>query len=552
MNTEFFIARKVNKNVVDGKKVSQPIVKISIICIAIAMLVNIITLAVVKGFQDEVRNKVIGFGSHAIITKSGENSIFESEPILKQQSFYPSLKKEPYLQHIQPVAYKPVVLQSDTKGNYNQEIEGVLMKGIDETYDWEFIKKHLKSGRIPKITSSNTSDELLISQKIAARLNYKVGDKVRAFFVKNKPVKKIFKLVGIYETGFEEMDKQLIFCDIKTIQQLNDWGIQTTINVHDTLKNSGLVISAETNGGNGKYRYDWGSGYEKYGGFTLHSLKDTVIRVIVSDYWMFIDGQNEETAIPDTSYLSIKVHGSGVIPSNFKLNSDGTVQKEYLDEVGFHYFIPTTGSGKLEVKVTPGKGSFQKYVGAFECTVKDWDKLDESIDQIRKKVILSENNTLLEVTSIVQNQSDLFVWLSFLDINVWIIISLMILIGIINMGSALLVMILVKTNFIGLLKALGANDWTIRKIFLYQASFLILKGMLWGNGIGILFCLLQQKFKFLSLNPEVYYLDAVPIHMSLGSILLLNVGTLVVCLAALIIPSYVITRIAPAKSIKFN
>ncbi len=552
MNTEFFIARKVNKNVVDGKKVSQPIVKISIICIAIAMLVNIITLAVVKGFQDEVRNKVIGFGSHAIITKSGENSIFESEPILKQQSFYQSLKKESYLQHIQPVAYKPVVLQSDSKGTYNQEIEGVLMKGIDETYDWDFIKKHLKSGRIPTITSSTTSDELLISQKIASRLNYKVGDKVRAFFVKNKPVKKIFKLVGIYETGFEEMDKQLIFCDIKTIQQLNDWGIQTTINLHDTLRNGGLVISAETNGGNGKYRYDWGIGYEKYGGFTLHTLQDTIIRVIVSDYWMFIDGENEETAIPDTSYLTIKVHGIGVTPSNFKLNSDGTVQKEYLDDLGFHYFIPTNGRGKLEVKITPGKGSFQKYVGAFECTVKDWDKLDETIDKIRKQVILTEKNNLLEVTSIVENQSDLFVWLSFLDINVWIIICLMILIGIINMGSALLVMILVKTNFIGLLKALGTNDWTIRKIFLYQASFLILKGMLWGNGIGIVFCLLQQKFKFLSLNAEVYYLDAVPIHLSVGSIILLNVGTLFVCLIALIIPSYVITRIAPAKSIKFN
>lgn len=552
MNTEFFIARKVSKNVVDGKKVSQPIVKISIVCIAIAMLVNIITLAVVKGFQNEVRNKVIGFGSHAIITKSGENSIFESEPILKQQSFFQSLKKENYLHHIQPVAYKPVVLQSDAKGNYNQEIEGVLMKGIDETYDWEFIKKHLKSGRIPNITSSATSDELLISQKIASRLNYKVGDNVRAFFVKNKPVKKIFKLVGIYETGFEEMDKQLIFCDIKTIQQLNDWGIQTTINVHDTLKNGGLVISAETNGGNGKYRYDWGIGFEKYGGFTLHSLEDTNIRVIVSDYWMFVDGHNEETAIPDTSYISIKVHGSGVTPSNLKLNEDGTVQKDYIDELGFHYYIPTNGTGKLEVKIIPGKGSFQKYVGAFECTVKDWDKLDESIDQIRKKVILSEKNTLLEVTSIVENQADLFVWLSFLDINVWIIICLMILIGIINMGSALLVMILVKTNFIGLLKALGSDDWMIRKIFLYQAFFLILKGMLWGNGIGIVFCLLQQKFKFLSLNPEVYYLDAVPIHISIGSIVLLNIGTLLVCLAALIIPSYVITRIAPAKSIKFN
>jgi lipoprotein-releasing system permease protein len=516
------------------------------------MLVNIITLAVVKGFQDEVRNKVIGFGSHAIITKSGENSIFESEPILKAQSFYSSLKKEPYLRHIQPVAYKPVVLQSDRKGTTTQEIEGVLVKGIDETYDWDFIKKHLKSGRIPHIESSTTSDELMISQKIANRLNYKIGDKVRAFFVKNKPVKKIFKLVGIYETGFDEMDKQLIFCDIKNIQQLNDWGIQTTINLHDTLKNGGVVISAETNGGNGKYRYNWGTGFEKYGGFTLHSLKDTVIRVIVSDYWMFIDGQNEETSIPDTSYLSIKVQGTSVTPSKFLKNSDGTIQKEYLDELGFHYYIPTATSDKVEVKVTPGKGSFQKYVGAFECTVKEWDKLDESIENIRRKVILSERNTLLEVTSIVDNQADLFVWLSFLDINVWIIICLMVLIGVINMGSALLVMILVKTNFIGLLKALGANDWTIRKIFLYQASFLILKGMLWGNGIGIVFCLLQQKFKFLSLNPEVYYLDAVPINIGLGSILLLNVGTLLVCLAALIIPSYVITRIAPAKSIKFN
>lgn len=552
MNTEFFIARKVNKNVVEGKKVSQPIVKISIICIAIAMLVNIITLAVVKGFQDEVRNKVIGFGSHAIITKSGENSIFESEPILKEQSFYSSLKKEPYLKHIQPVAYKPVVIQSDTKGTTSQEIEGVLVKGIDETYDWDFIKKHLKSGRIPNITSSATSDELLISQKIASRLNYKVGDKVRAFFVKNKPVKKIFKLVGIYETGFDEMDKQLIFCDIKNIQQLNDWGIQTTINLHDTLKNGGVVISAETNGGNGKYRYNWGTGFERYGGFTLHTLKDTVIRVIVSDYWMFIDGQNEQTSIPDTSYLSIKVHGNSVTPSKFLRNSDGTMQKEYLDELGFHYFIPTTSSDKIEVKVTPGKGSFQKYVGAFECTVKEWDKLEESIEKIRKKVILSERNALLEVTSIVENQADLFVWLSFLDVNVWIIISLMVLIGIINMGSALLVMILVKTNFIGLLKALGTNDWSIRKIFLYQSFFLILKGMFWGNGIGIAFCLLQLKFKFLSLNPEVYYLDAVPIDISLGSILLLNIGTLLVCLAALIIPSYVITRIAPAKSIKFN
>jgi lipoprotein-releasing system permease protein len=120
------------------------------------------------------------------------------------------------------------------------------------------------------------------------------------------------------------------------------------------------------------------------------------------------------------------------------------------------------------------------------------------------------------------------------------------------MGSALLVMILVKTNFIGMLKALGAKNWSIRKIFLYQAGFLILRGMFWGNLIGIGLCLLQKYFHVLKLNPEVYYLNAVPIDINIFSILILNAATLIVCLLALIIPSYVITRISPVKAIRFN
>ena len=128
----------------------------------------------------------------------------------------------------------------------------------------------------------------------------------------------------------------------------------------------------------------------------------------------------------------------------------------------------------------------------------------------------------------------------------------MLLIGIINMGSALLVMILLRTSFIGLLKSIGASSWSIRKIFLYQVSFLILKGMFWGNLIGIGFCFLQDYFKIIKLNPEVYYLIAVPIELNISSILLINLATLIVCLLAMIIPSYVITRISPSKSIKFS
>ena len=155
-------------------------------------------------------------------------------------------------------------------------------------------------------------------------------------------------------------------------------------------------------------------------------------------------------------------------------------------------------------------------------------------------------------TSIKNNQREIFVWLDFLDINVVIILVLMILIGIINMGSALLVLILIRSNFIGMMKAMGATNWCIRKIFLIQATFLISRGMLWGNIIGVGICLAQKYFGIFKLNPEVYYLSEVPIELTLSHWLILNLGTLLVCVLALILPSIVITRISPVKAIKFD
>ena len=516
------------------------------------MLVNLITVAVVTGFQKEVRDKVIGFGAHAVVTKSGEASIFESDPILKDQFFYPTLELSPEVKHIQAVAYKPALLQSDANGKAVQEIQGIMMKGVDDRYDWAFFKQHLTAGRVPRILKKTISNEIIISKKIAKDLNYKVGDDARTFFVKNKPIKKMFKIVGIFETGLEDFDREMVLGDIRQIQKLNDWGIQASIIVADTLVNGHLIIEGEVVGGNGNYRFDWGKGYENYKGFTFFPKKDTVIRLIASDYWMFLDGEGEQTSVPDTAYLKVTISGDKTSLFPYELNSDQKIEKKYLDNEGYKFEI-SAGPKKIKFEKMDGKGSFEKYVGAFEFILRDWSLLEQDVKFLKKQIQFQQpSNEDLRVTSIIDSQSDIFVWLGFLDINVYIILVLMIIIGVINMGSALLVMILVKTNFIGMMKALGAKNWSIRKIFLYQAGFLILRGMFWGNLIGIGLCLLQKYFHLVKLNPEVYYLNAVPIDMNILAILTLNVCTLLVCVLALIIPSYVITRISPVKAIRFN
>ncbi len=516
------------------------------------MLVNIITVAVVTGFQKEVRDKVIGFGAHAVVTKSGEASIFESNPILKNQFFYPMLINTDEVVHIQPVAYKPALLQSDAVGDAQQEIQGIMMKGVDETYNWDFFRQNLVAGRIPKIRKDSISDEIIISRKVAKDLNYKVGDKARTFFVKNKPVKKMFEIVGIFETGLEDFDREMVLGDIKQIQKLNDWGIQAAIQIADTLGNGHLIVKGDVIGGNGNYRFDWGKGYENYQGFSYFPNKDTVIRLIASDYWMYLDGEGEETTIPDTAYLKVTISGDKSSLYPYDLDREGKIAKKYLDDEGYKFEI-TAGPKKITFEKIDGKGSFENYVGAFEFTLRDWDRLQQDVKFLRKQIQFQDpSGEDLRVTSIVDSQSDIFTWLGFLDINVWIILVLMIIIGVINMGSALLVMILVKTNFIGMMKAIGAKNWSIRKIFLYQAGFLILRGMFWGNLIGIGLCVIQKYFQIIKLNPEVYYLNAVPIDLNIFSILLLNAATLLVCILALIIPSYVITRISPVKAIRFN
>ena len=186
-------------------------------------------------------------------------------------------------------------------------------------------------------------------------------------------------------------------------------------------------------------------------------------------------------------------------------------------------------------------------VGGFEIQLTNFDDLDEITDEVYN---LTPYN--LNAQSIKEKTPQIFNWLDLQDVNVQVILILMLIVGVINMITALLILILERTKTIGILKALGATNWSVRKIFLYSAVNLIVKGLLVGNAIALSFAFLQKKFSLISLDPATYYMDTVPINFDLTYILLLNIGTVVVCYLVLIVPSVIITKITAIKAISFE
>ena len=186
-------------------------------------------------------------------------------------------------------------------------------------------------------------------------------------------------------------------------------------------------------------------------------------------------------------------------------------------------------------------------VGAFEVFVKDFNNIKTTGDQIYE-----QTSSSLDTKTIVEKYSYIFDWLQLFDFNIIVILAVMILVATINMVVALLVLILERTQMIGILKALGANNWTVRKIFLYNAFYLIIRGLFWGNLIGISILLIQQQFGVVQLNPENYYVNQAPVYINWGYVILLNLMTITVCFVVLLIPSYIITKISPVKAIRFD
>ncbi|UMB54309.1 ABC transporter permease [Lutibacter sp. A64] len=186
-------------------------------------------------------------------------------------------------------------------------------------------------------------------------------------------------------------------------------------------------------------------------------------------------------------------------------------------------------------------------VGGFEVLIANFDEINLKSNQIYK-----ETASTLNSQSIIEKYPGIFEWISLFDNNIYLIIIIMVLVAGINMITALLVLILERTQMIGILKALGSTNVGIRKVFLYNAGYLILKGLFWGNLIGLSILLAQKYFGFITLNSETYYVSEAPVYLDVGYIILLNICTLLLCLLMLIVPTLLITKIDPVKSIKFE
>jgi len=193
-------------------------------------------------------------------------------------------------------------------------------------------------------------------------------------------------------------------------------------------------------------------------------------------------------------------------------------------------------------------------ISGLEVTIDDFSQLDGMTETVKDIAgfSFSSEGTKLRIQNIKEKYPQIFDWLNLTDMNVWVILIIITLVAGFNMVSGLLILILERTNMIGILKAVGTNNWSIRKIFLYQSGFLITKGLIWGNIIGIAICILQSQFQIIKLDPASYYLEAVPINLKLWHILALNVASLIITVLMLVVPSYIISRLSPERTIRFN
>ncbi|MCD7976178.1 MAG: ABC transporter permease [Tannerellaceae bacterium] len=414
MNFELFIAKKIHFSKEGDKQVTPPAVRIAMVGIALGLAVMILSVAIIIGFKKEIRNKVIGFGSHIQISNFDNNTSYETAPIAISDELLEELHSYPGIRHIEKFATKPGILKTEV------DFQGIILKGIAEDFDWSFFQENLKEGEIFTIDPENTGTSVIISQYLSNLLQLKTGDSFLTYFVQEEIRARRFTISGIYETGFLDYDKLFVIGDIKQIRRLNGWE------------------------------------------------KDEV-----SGLELLVDNYNR---------------------------LDDITEDLYFDMV---------------------------------------EKTDR-------------NGNSFYVRSIKELNPMIFNWLEVLDMNVVIILILMLAVAGFTMISGLLIIILERTNMIGILKALGENNTSIRKIFLYVSFFLIGKGMLWGNVIGISLCFIQSEFQILTLDPSTYYLNAVPVDLNILSLILLNIGTLTASMLMMLGPSYLITKIDPARSIRFE
>ena len=415
MNFERFIAKRIYATTDGKRQISRPAIRIALIGIMIGMAVMIVSIAVVMGFKSEVSSKVVGFGSHLQVVSVTLDQDRQLMPVLTTDSLERVVKRNPQVSHVQRYTTKMGMLKT------SDDFRGIQFKGVGEEYDMSFFKQYLKDGDIPVFSSKESTNQLLVSQRIASDLHIKTGDKVYAYFVNEKGMRaRRFTVCGIYETHLSEYDRNTVLTDIYTIRKLNNW---------DDDQSSG-----------------------------------------------------------------------------------------------------------------------------FEITIKQFENLDKVTDELGNKInkVYDKNGCMYGVFNIRQLAPNIFAWLGVLDMNVIMILVLMICVASFTVMSGLLIIMLERINMIGILKSLGATNFSVRKIFVNFSVMLVGRGMLWGNIIGLLICFIQSQFHVVRLDPSVYYLDAVPIKYDWLLFILVNAITLIISFVVVFGSSYLMSISKPARTMRFD
>lgn len=531
MGFPHFIARRILSDKDRQDRLSRPIVVIAVLGVIIGMAVMILTVGISTGFQREVRAKVTGAGSHIEIVPLAHADTRESERMRIDQPFYPWLDTVTGVRHISVFALKPGIVETD------DEIQGVVVKGVGADHDWSFLGEHMIDGEVLSIPDTAGYATTVISSWLARRLRQGVGDTVTIYLIRGREEirPRRFKVKGVYETGIEKIDHQVVFVDIAHIQRFAQWGLQAEISVGPVENGRFVELEGRAFGGEREFTFDWPGTDLKGPGPHRLQLWD----------WHNPDTRPEEFGRPphDTSFTLIVSDDEGTIPDTARVRIVPDLTFSITHSLGTDQVVE-----RIRVERSGSMGSYAKYCGGFEVALDDYHDL-LAVDDLIYTGYLDETQRTITVQ---QKFPEIFAWLDLLDTNVVVVIVLMVIVAIINMTSALLIIILERTNMIGVLKALGTGNGAIRRIFLIDAAYILGTGILLGDVLGVGLALLQRATGLVRLPVESYYVDAVPVALDAAPIILLNAGTLLVCVLALIIPSMMVSRIAPAKAIRFE
>lgn len=446
MNLSYFIFKRINRKNKTG--FSAAIHNIAVVSIGIGLGAAILSFLIMKGFQDTVKNKIFGFSGHLLVTKYSDNNSTEETPIDFHIDVYDHVDEYPFISHIQEFAHKPGLVKTDN------EVLGVVVKGVGRSFDQQAFQSSMIEGRFISFPDSAYANEVVISRTIADKVNAKVGDAIIVHFFQNPPRLRKLTITGIYETNLAEyFDTRIIICDIRMIQQLNDWS--------DSIA----------------------------GGLEVFLNFDPTVPVV----------------------------------------ADGEIRPE--DEFDAEFY------GE------PEQGTIAEF---FE-----FDFVSKRINEAKQEVALRMDYDL-NVERVSDRYIHVFDWLKLLSRQVNILLIIILTVISLNMISIILILVMERTQMIGLLKAMGAPNRMIRQVFILNGISLIVKGLALGNVLGLGLCYLQDRFRIVTLNPHDYYMSFVPVSWNWEIVIFLNLLTFVVVTLVLLVPTMIISGVNPIKAMRFD